>query len=243
MSKVAAVPYGDPRYWEERYKMDDKKSQLFDWLFDYRDVKDLLFDLLPDKTASLLVIGCGNSELSNELFKAGYGNMLNIDTSQTVIAQMSKLHPEQTWSVGNALALADVAQNSVAVSLDKSTLDAIRCGKPGDVERLILEQVRVLRPDGRYIILSLTALDELYSYFTCLGDLAEATFYRIRNAARDNAVYSLVIVDKRPVREGDEEVRWKHPLFVRGVEPGRYMTWTRGRWKAFSATSSKTNRL
>ena len=39
-------------------------------------------------TDNLLVIGCGNSDLSTELYDVGYHNIINIDISATVIKQM-----------------------------------------------------------------------------------------------------------------------------------------------------------
>jgi len=32
------------------------------------------------------MVGCGNSELSEEMFKDGFENILNIDISETVIS-------------------------------------------------------------------------------------------------------------------------------------------------------------
>lgn len=45
----------------------------------------------------ILVVGCGNSDLSHQLWLAGYENQLNIDISTVVIAQMKKQYPGLTF--------------------------------------------------------------------------------------------------------------------------------------------------
>ena len=37
------------------------------------------------KSDSILMIGCGNSKLSQQMFDAGYKNIINIDISLSVI--------------------------------------------------------------------------------------------------------------------------------------------------------------
>jgi len=46
---------------------------------------------LADK---ILVAGCGNSELSADLYDIGYHNIVNVDISSTVIRQMSSKHAD-----------------------------------------------------------------------------------------------------------------------------------------------------
>jgi len=42
----------------------------------------------------ILVAGCGNSELSADLYDIGYHNIVNVDISSTVIRQMTTKHAE-----------------------------------------------------------------------------------------------------------------------------------------------------
>lgn len=39
------------------------------------------------------MVGCGNSKLSGQMFKAGYSNIVNIDISPSVIEQMKSKFP------------------------------------------------------------------------------------------------------------------------------------------------------
>jgi 2-polyprenyl-3-methyl-5-hydroxy-6-metoxy-1,4-benzoquinol methylase len=39
-------------------------------------------------SSSVLMVGCGNSKLSDQMFNAGYVDMLSIDISPTVVERM-----------------------------------------------------------------------------------------------------------------------------------------------------------
>ncbi len=78
--------YGDPKYWDERYK--DNENTTFDWLEDYASLKPLFSDLIPNKNARILVIGCGNAPLSEDMYIDGYELIHNIDISSVVKRQM-----------------------------------------------------------------------------------------------------------------------------------------------------------
>ena len=43
----------------------------------------------------ILIVGCGNSPLSEELYDEGYCNQVNIDYSSVVIDQMRKRNKEK----------------------------------------------------------------------------------------------------------------------------------------------------
>lgn len=45
------------------------------------------------KDDHILMVGCGNSQLSQQMFEAGYKNICNIDISPIVIDQMKKNSP------------------------------------------------------------------------------------------------------------------------------------------------------
>lgn len=44
--------------------------------------------LYDDKEAEILIIGCGNSEISEKLYEDGYHYITNVDYSSVVIEQM-----------------------------------------------------------------------------------------------------------------------------------------------------------
>lgn len=44
---------------------------------------------------NVLVVGCGNSQLSADMYDVGYHNIVNIDISDTVIKQMIDKNQQQ----------------------------------------------------------------------------------------------------------------------------------------------------
>ena len=247
--------FGDAKYWEARYSLEGPDWESKDWLFDWADVRELIEELLPDKQQSVLMLGCGNAALSDDMFEAGYRLIHNIDISPKVIAIMAAKSPGMKWSVGDVLNMPEVATASIGACIDKSTLDAVRCipvptsnrgpvtsfaservpavkgGNADAVGKMIDEAMRVLKPGGRYVCLSLADVDDLVSLLLgsshqLSSSLASASFFRVRSNSHD-AIYSLVVVDKA----GDSAP--PHPLLLKAVLPGRCYAVTSGRLGAF----------
>lgn len=81
--------YGDPNYWEERYKNNEDST--FDWLEDYETLKPIIQEFKLEKsTTKILNLGCGNAEFSENMYDDGYKNIYNIDISKNVINNMQK---------------------------------------------------------------------------------------------------------------------------------------------------------
>lgn len=111
--------YGDPRYWEERYKHE--KGGTFDWLENYETMKPLLSNLMS-KDQSILNVGCGNSELTEDMYDDGYFNIVNTDLSKVVIAQMKERNvgrPGMAWEVDDCLRMK-YEDEQFDVVIDKS---------------------------------------------------------------------------------------------------------------------------
>lgn len=62
----------------ERYRQEGDDST-FDWFRDYSQIKSLLTDLIPDKNLKILMLGCGNSALSEDMYNDGFKNITNVD--------------------------------------------------------------------------------------------------------------------------------------------------------------------
>ena len=82
--------YGDPKYWEDRYK--NQTGTTFDWLEDYETLKTIIqnFKNISKDKSKIIMLGCGNAEMSEDMNKDGYVNIYNIDISQNVIDQMKE---------------------------------------------------------------------------------------------------------------------------------------------------------
>ena len=120
--------YGNPDYWDERYLKT--AEQMFDWLESYNSLKYLIRECEPDKTARVLVLGCGNAEFSEDMYADGYINIVNIDISSVVIEQMQNRNANSTMEY----TVMDVRElkypdNSFDFIVDKSTMDALLCGE------------------------------------------------------------------------------------------------------------------
>jgi len=83
--------YGSKDYWDYRYTQESDGGS-FDWFKSYSDVSHIIHELIPDKSARILVLGCGNSRLSDEMYDDGYTRITNIDYSAVVIDQMRRRH-------------------------------------------------------------------------------------------------------------------------------------------------------
>ena len=69
---------GKTSYWDERYTKDPEP---FDWYQRYSGIQELLQKYVK-KDDAVLMAGCGNSRLSEDMFEDGYANLSNIDISR-----------------------------------------------------------------------------------------------------------------------------------------------------------------
>ena len=144
--------YGDPKYWDKRYEENDGST--FDWLEDYTSLKPLLKDYITPES-KILMIGCGNACLSEDLYDDGFPYVHNIDISTVVIDQMKKRNetrPKMIYEVMDCTQM-DLADNSFDIAIDKSTIDALLCGDNAyiNVAKMMNEIIRVLKPNGLYM--------------------------------------------------------------------------------------------
>ena len=83
--------YGKKEYWEERYKNEKER---FEWYQSYSGIKDIITQHMK-RDANILCVGCGNSTLSEEMWKDGFKNITNIDHSENVIDKMRTYYKEK----------------------------------------------------------------------------------------------------------------------------------------------------
>ncbi|KAI0035330.1 S-adenosyl-L-methionine-dependent methyltransferase [Vararia minispora EC-137] len=126
--------YGTREYWDKRYEQEPEDAT-FDWFKKYADVAHLIHDAIPEKSAKILMLGCGNSTLSEDMYDNGYKNIVNIDYSPVVISQMSSRHrgrrPEMECKFMDIRDL-QFEDGSFDVAVDKGTMDAMMTAN-GDV--------------------------------------------------------------------------------------------------------------
>uniref|UniRef100_A0A2P2KBI5 Methyltransferase-like protein 13 isoform X1 n=1 Tax=Rhizophora mucronata TaxID=61149 RepID=A0A2P2KBI5_RHIMU len=81
-----ALAYLDPRYWDERFSDEEH----YEWCKDYSHFRHLFLYHIP-LNSSVLELGCGNSQLSEEMHKDGITDITCIDWSAVVVEKMQKL--------------------------------------------------------------------------------------------------------------------------------------------------------
>ncbi|KAJ3539701.1 hypothetical protein NMY22_g4618 [Coprinellus aureogranulatus] len=151
--------YGTKEYWEA--------DGDFDWFKTYADLAPIMHELIPDKSSRILVLGCGNSRLSEDMWEDGYHNIVNTDYSDVLIQQMKERHGESRPSMEwHEMDVRDLKFDDASfdIAIDKGTMDAMMTAK-GDVwdppEQVIndcnaevSETLRVLKPGGKFIYLT-----------------------------------------------------------------------------------------
>ena len=151
--------YGDPVYWDDRYKKAGTEGA-FDWLESYETLKGLLDQFMGSFEMRILVLGCGNAEFSEDLYDAGYHNIVNVDISSVVIEQMNERNnekrPGMVYQVMDICDMREFESNSFDMAIDKSTIDALLCGDDSflKVAQMLKETQRVLKTDGVYFAIS-----------------------------------------------------------------------------------------
>jgi ubiquinone/menaquinone biosynthesis C-methylase UbiE len=156
--------YGKTSYWDERYTKDPEP---FDWYQRYSGIKDLIAQYIK-KSDNILMAGCGNSRLSEDMYDDGYTTVANVDISRVVIDQMIEKYRDKstlTWQQMNVCALEfpDEAFDTVIM---KGTMDAILCGEgsTANIAKMCQEACRVLKPSGTLYIISYGVPDNRLSY-------------------------------------------------------------------------------
>ncbi|XP_063056507.1 eEF1A lysine and N-terminal methyltransferase isoform X2 [Engraulis encrasicolus] len=143
-------------YWESFFRKRGEKA--FEWYGDYHSLCGVLHKYIKTRD-QVLVVGCGNSELSEQLYDVGYRQLTNIDISETVVSHMNQRNaerrPDLTFQVLDATQTG-FEDGSYQVVLDKGTLDAMASEKEGVLATNMLTEIaRVLAVGGRYVCVTL----------------------------------------------------------------------------------------
>jgi len=147
--------YGSKDYWDKRYVVSGE--DMYDWHIDYDTLKGVISAVIK-KDQRILMLGCGNSPFSVEMYDDGYENIVNIDISPVCIETMAAQNenrPTMTWEVMDCSALT-YEDASFDVVIDKATADAVVCCPEGQdlVGKLFQESHRVLKPKGTFILVT-----------------------------------------------------------------------------------------
>lgn len=116
--------FRDKEYWDKFFKQRGTKA--FEWYGEYENLCDVLHKYVK-LTDQVLMIGCGNSKLSENMYDVGIKHIMNIDLSNVVIQQMSakNKHRKEMQFVKMDMLYMDFEDSKFDVVIDKGTLDAL----------------------------------------------------------------------------------------------------------------------
>ncbi|EOA17275.1 hypothetical protein CARUB_v10005548mg [Capsella rubella] len=156
----SALTYLDPHYWDERFSSEEH----YEWFKDYSHFQHLIKSNIKT-SSSVLELGCGNSQLCEELYKDGILDITCIDLSSVAVDKMqnrllSKAYKEIKVVQADMLDLPFNSE-SFDVVIEKGTMDVlfVDAGDPWNPRPETVSKVmatldgvhRVLKPDGIFI--------------------------------------------------------------------------------------------
>jgi ubiquinone/menaquinone biosynthesis C-methylase UbiE len=111
---------------------------------------------------SILMLGCGNSKLGEEMIQQGWrGPIIQVDVSSRIVEAMSLRcatllqQGDMNFVLDDATELSAFRNNMVHACLDKGLIDALFCAEDYDQCSSVLSSVyRVLKPGGCFVCLS-----------------------------------------------------------------------------------------
>lgn len=167
--------FAKQEYWN---KFFGSRKDSFEWYAESDHLKHVFTKYLKQND-SLLVIGCGNSSLSADLYDMGYKNNISVDISEVVVRQMNQKYNSKGERKGLEFRRMDVfdlnfGDTQFNVVIDKGTLDAIASDDQSvDAQKIFWQIDSVLKPFGRYVCVSLLqshVLHKLIDWFSQNGN-------------------------------------------------------------------------
>ena len=167
--------FADQQYWD---KFFGNRKDSFEWYAESEHLKHVFAKYIKQNDF-LLVIGCGNSSLSADLYDMGFKNNISVDISEVVVRQMNQKYNSKGERDGLQFRRMDVFdlnfdEIQFNVVIDKGTLDAIASDDQSvDVQKMFAQIDSVLKPFGRYICVSLLqshVLQKLMDWFSHNGN-------------------------------------------------------------------------
>eukprot|EP00826_Nyctotherus_ovalis_P012747 TRINITY_DN13395_c0_g2_i4.p1 TRINITY_DN13395_c0_g2~~TRINITY_DN13395_c0_g2_i4.p1 ORF type:complete len:220 (-),score=48.89 TRINITY_DN13395_c0_g2_i4:96-755(-) len=207
------VHYTKLEYWEDRYK---KEPDPFDWYQRYQGIKDCLVQYIKPSDR-ILNIGCGNSRLTEEMYKDGFCNSVNVDLCETVIKQMQERCredcPEAKFIVMDIMKM-DFESKSFDVVLDKATLDSFMCGETAttSIEAALNEVHRVLTDTGTFICISYGLPQDREGFFKGGGWSWKIFWEKVPKPSISPAIGGL--------KDGLQDQKSFHYVYVLKKQPG-----------------------
>ncbi|CAN1344506.1 EEF1A lysine methyltransferase 4 [Linum perenne] len=132
VSSLNTYNYGDALYWDARYV---EEGGSFDWYQRYSSLRPFVRHYAPT-SSPVLMVGCGNALMSEDMVKDGYQDIMNIDISSVAIEMMSKKYeyiPQLKYMKMDVRDMSVFSDDSFGSVIDKGTLDSLMCGSDAPI--------------------------------------------------------------------------------------------------------------
>ncbi|XVF22907.1 hypothetical protein REPUB_Repub12eG0211200 [Reevesia pubescens] len=148
--------YGDALYWDARYVQE--AGGAFDWYQRYPSLRPFVRKYVPT-SSRVLMVGCGNALMSEDMVKDGYEDIMNIDISSVAIETMRRKYeyiPQLKYMQMDVRDMSFFPDESFDSVIDKGTLDSLMCGTdaPISASRMSGDMSRLLKPGGIYMLIT-----------------------------------------------------------------------------------------
>ncbi|KAG4135128.1 hypothetical protein ERO13_D08G197540v2 [Gossypium hirsutum] len=152
VSSCNTYNYGDALYWDSRYIQE--AGGAFDWYQRYSSLRPFVRRYVPT-SSRVLMVGCGNALMSEDMAKDGYEDIMNIDISSVAIDMMRRKYefvPQLKYMQMDVRDMSFFPDESFDSVMDKGTLDSLMCGTdaPISASRMLGEVSRLLNPEDLY---------------------------------------------------------------------------------------------
>ncbi|KAL8204325.1 hypothetical protein R6Q57_009948 [Mikania cordata] len=149
--------YGDSVYWDARY-INEASAGSFDWYQRYHALRPFVRKYIPT-SSRVLMVGCGNAVMSEDMVKDGYENIMNVDISCVAIEMMRRKYehvPQLKYLQMDVRDMGFFLDDSFDSVIDKGTLDSLMCGTdaPISASQMLGEVSRILKPGGIYMLIT-----------------------------------------------------------------------------------------
>ncbi|KAJ6964588.1 EEF1A lysine methyltransferase 4 isoform X2 [Populus alba x Populus x berolinensis] len=155
VSSCNTYNYGDALYWDARYVQE---AESFDWYQRYASLRPFVRRYIPT-SSRVLMVGCGNALMSEDMVDDGYENIMNVDISSVAIDLMRRKYedmPQLNYMEMDVRDMSFFPDESFDAVIDKGTLDSLMCGSdaPISAARMLGEVSRLLKPRGIYMLIT-----------------------------------------------------------------------------------------
>ncbi|KAF5752645.1 methyltransferase-like protein 13 [Tripterygium wilfordii] len=155
VSSLNTYNYGDAPYWDARYVQEGGS---FDWYQRYSALRPFVRHYIPT-SSRVLMVGCGNALMSEDMVKDGYEDIMNVDISSVAIDTMRRKYecvPQLKYMQMDVRDMSFFPDESFDSIIDKGTLDSLMCGTDAPISstRMLGEVSRLLKPGGIYMLIT-----------------------------------------------------------------------------------------